>query len=245
MSKKKGKVPVPGKVSQIKVPKVANEPATPTTWSFSFRYFGQRKYFGLDRTEPKWFVSLLVRLKELSEINKDEFDRQQHLRDNARYHIVNWDAKNCPIRRSDIESMPPTYRNNEIEYPLFQFDIGKAFGRIIGFWNETSTVFHIVLLDPLHNMHPHKIVDYRVRECYPLGSEYADLNIYLERVRTQRCEHENCGYRRQLESQEIHPFPENMVIAYLDDTFLAQKKRILRQRSVSEILEAGILALTE
>ena len=42
-------------------------------WAFSFRFWNQVEFFGLDHTPKKWFVSLLEILKELSNKEVDKF----------------------------------------------------------------------------------------------------------------------------------------------------------------------------
>ena len=49
-----------------------DRPAPPKRWTFSFRYWKEIDYFGLSESKTKWFVSLMVRLGELS---KHEIDR--------------------------------------------------------------------------------------------------------------------------------------------------------------------------
>ncbi len=55
--------------------KASGVPASPDPrrWAFSFRFWRQTEFFGLDKAQPTWFVSLLERLAELSGLVIDDF----------------------------------------------------------------------------------------------------------------------------------------------------------------------------
>jgi hypothetical protein len=135
-----GQVPHPNR----KIP-ITKTPPKPLRWTFSFRYWRQIEYFGLDRAQPSWFVSLLERLVELSAHPIDDFFSNSPAKKYYRYHEIDWDQKNIPIKREDLAWLDHDYLVNSEDYPLVQLMISKALGRIIGFWDEES-VFCIVLL---------------------------------------------------------------------------------------------------
>ena len=44
-----------------------------------------------------------------------------------------------------------------------QFSITKSTGRIVGYFDRDSSIFHIVLLDPEHNIQPAKKTNYQIQ----------------------------------------------------------------------------------
>ncbi len=143
-------------------------------WSFSFRFFKQIENFGASSCESKWFVSMLERLSDISGKTVEEITETPSWMDFYRFHPINWAKKNVPITRNDLNWIDSVYLGNEEEYPLYQFQISKATGRVVGFFDEDWN-FNIVLIDPLHNLQPSKYFDYRVTHCFPLDSEYESL----------------------------------------------------------------------
>ncbi len=165
---------IPGKNKEPVVlsnPKVVN-------WTFSFRYWRQVDFFGLSGAESKWFVSLLEKLKELSYFEVEKFVEDSSQKSAWRYHPINWSQKNIPIKRDDLEWVDTQYLENEDEFPLLQFQISRALGRVVGFWDEKK-IFNIVLLDPLHNIQPSKSHSYRVDKTGILGCEYSSIKRQL------------------------------------------------------------------
>lgn len=128
-------------------------------WTFSFQYWKQIEFFGLDKSNPSWFVSLIEKLKDLSGKDVKNFVSTGEQRDAWRYHNINWNQTNIPIQREDLDWLDKDYRENEAEYPIVQFQVSQALGRVVGFWDENS-VFNILLLDPLHNIQPSKRYNY-------------------------------------------------------------------------------------
>jgi len=149
--------------------------------AFSFAYFKQYRFFGLADVSATWFASLLDRLKDLSDksagIMGDYTARKQY-----RIHPVEWSQPNIPIQRADLDAVPKDYLNNDVEYPILQFTISKSMGRVAGFFDEESSVFYIVLLDPKHNLQPSKDHGYKVDDTTPLPTPY-EVALHL----TKRC----------------------------------------------------------
>ena len=138
-----GLVPVePASTHSRLLPK-DNSQMTKIYWSFGFKFYKQIDLFGFSNIQLEWFTSVFDRLRDTS---KMEYKGMTDvLEDGYRYHIISWDAKNCPLVRNEFDWIDCDYLNNEIEYPLCQFHISKGKGRIIGFWDENN-IFQIVLL---------------------------------------------------------------------------------------------------
>lgn len=169
-------------------------------WNFSFQYWNQIEFFGLDRSENSWFVSLLERLRDLSKYTVEDFSRNVQLRDAHRFHAINWEAKNCPIKREDLNWIPPQILENSEDFPLVQVHVSKALGRIVGFF-DSDNVFNIVLLDPLHNIQPSKRVEYKVRDCDMVGCQYSSLLYKVSTILDTKCKNGACGYAQELKRQ--------------------------------------------
>lgn len=174
-------------------------PSQPRKWTFSFQYWRQIEYFGLDRTKTKWFASLLEKLQVLSNEEIDKFLRSSRTLDVWRYHSINWGHKNIPVRLHDLDWLPPHVVNNPEEFPLVQFQVSKALGRVVGFW-DINDVFSIVLLDSWHNIQPSKDHNYKVDPCNPLSCEYTTLLCHLDEVLENVCERRNCDCVKDIRS---------------------------------------------
>lgn len=216
--------PIGGRVEPGKIP--VNK-----KWVFSFKYWNQIEYFGLNKSSIKWFISLFEKLKELSAYDLDLFKTDSAARDHWRYHEINWRAKNIPIQRSHFTWLPKKYLENEQEYVFYQFQITKAFGRVVGFEDETH-VFNILLLDPLHNIHPSNYTDYKLRSCAPLNCEYSELLSKVDKLRESiLCNKKACEIRKELATlAQPNPHSNTLVIG-LDDTELELVKTILAENS--------------
>lgn len=194
--------PVLGSIPSPNIPVAGKIPDEPL-WTFSFRYFKEIEYFGLNKTQPSWFSSLLVRLSELSNKAIADITGNHAVRDAWRYHEINWSQKNIPIQYDDLEWVDQAYRDNPEDFPLYQFQISKALGRVVGFWDEKQ-VFNIVLLDPMHNIQPSKTYDYKVDACSPNESEYSKLLLKAQKIANDNVCSESCPFPAELKS--IHSF---------------------------------------
>lgn len=237
------KSPVVGPVDRIKSPVISEYQKKPITWAFSFKYFNQIKYFGLDTVSTKWFASLLERLKDLSSQKIDIFFRDIAIKQQYRYHPIGWGLKNVPIKRMELNWIDKEYLENEEEFPFYQFQLSQANGRIVGFWNEESNLFYIVLLDPEHNMQPSKNYNYKVDDCHPLSCKYSSLLKKMDDVKRMPCSVEGCGSYQTVVSLLEKESQTNAILGHLDDSFLIEYEKILKKKSLSEILEAGIYSL--
>lgn len=144
-------------------------------WAFGFRYFKEKKFFGLDSTEvhKTWLLSVMYRLGELSALSLASVLENPDDNASLRMHNIDWNAKNIPFAREDVDWLDE-YFANPSEYPLFQISVSKALGRLVGFLDEDN-VYQVVLLDPLHNAQPSKYNDYTVRLSQPLGCEITSI----------------------------------------------------------------------
>ncbi|WP_461791562.1 hypothetical protein [Pedobacter sp.] len=209
-------------------------------WSFGFKFFEQVEYFGLNKMETSWFVSVIERLKDTSKMEYTGVT--EVLEDGYRYHEINWNAKNIPLQRKDFTWVHKDYLDNELEFPFCQFHVSKGKGRIVGFWDENN-VFQILLLDPLHNLQPSSFTSYELRDCFPAKSEYDILHCEIQNISAQSCTDPNCKILdavKKIPSYANHP---NIVLAHLDDSFHAKHIEILQKKTFTEILEAGIFSM--
>ncbi|HCC52425.1 MAG TPA: hypothetical protein DEQ30_10510 [Porphyromonadaceae bacterium] len=212
--------------------------------SFSFLYFKQIPYFGFEKTDSSWFVGFLQRLTDLS--SKENFGIDPAEKNHYRYHPIDWEAKNIPIKLSDLNWIPIQYRENQTDFPLKQITISTANGRIVGFLNEESNVFHIVLLDPLHNIQPSGNYSYRIRDCEPLTSSFEELLAQMDHIRdkTKTCPSFSTGHNCVI--SQI-PYNENVFCCSIDDSFKEKLFQVLKENNLSmkDVIEMGIMAYLE
>lgn len=169
--------PIAGNIpAAIPAPKTGAIPPK-TKWRFSLRYWRQVDHFGIDQCEKSWFVSLLDRLVELSKSDIDDLTTGRGAT-GIRFHTIDWDAKNIPIARKDIDWLGD-YSSEDFD--LVQFHISKALGRVVGFFDE-ERVFNVVLLDPLHNLQPSGTYNYRVRASYISQCQLTKLTVTMQNM---------------------------------------------------------------
>lgn len=236
------------------VKRVTRSKQTPeeSLWTFSWRYWSQIEYFGLEGTgiDNQWLVSVLERLKQLSADTIERVYRDSSMRSAMRFHPINWQAHNIPIAKTDIPSIPNHYANNP-EFELHQFQISMGKGRVVGFFDE-NWVFNIVLLDPLHNLQPSSRHNYAVDPCHPLSCEITSLREGIRECIT-RCENEECPTAQQvtnlIDGHEKHYEQfEILMIKVKDSGQLVWAKELVnkgRAESLTEIFEAGLLSFIE
>lgn len=217
-----------------------------SNWSFSFEYFDQAKYFGLDRIPHNWFVSFVERLRDLCKNKRSTFFSDQNVRRFHRYHKIDWDAKNIPVSRKDFNWVNKHYLENEEEFPFYQFGISRALGRVIGFWDENHSVFYIVALDPHHNIQPSKYNDYKVNDCYPLSCQFSSLQSDIDKIKGAKPNCENCSIRDQVYKLPTGLNQTNTMISFIEDDYKGQlEEAILKGITLSQIIEMGILQLMD
>jgi len=206
-------------------------------WTFSFRFWDQIKYFGLDTSEKKWFISLLERLKGLSKEKLITVLEDANYQRNIRYHTINWKQTNIPISREDLNWIDTDYLENGEEYEFYQFQLSTGKGRIVGFWDE-NLIFNIVLLDPLHNMQPSKNFGYKVDDCKKVNCEYSSLLYDIKNAKT-------------LDEVKLMPYKSNstnVMMHHIDDDTLKEVEALMKDKkidNIEELLTYGIMYCEE
>lgn len=120
--------------------------------TFSFSYFKQIPNFQIGECSKGWHIGLLERLGALGTMTPQEVLEENRGSIALRCHPIDWSAKNIPIQRKDLDWLPKEILDNETDFPIMQFSITKSTGRIVGYFDRDSSIFHIVLLDPEHNI---------------------------------------------------------------------------------------------
>lgn len=229
---------VPEKAPRPKTGKVPQK----KRWRFSLRFWRQPEFFGVGTCDPSWFVSLLERLADMSQMEIDEFLENRAAKAAVRFHPIDWNAKSIPISQSDINWLGDDYSSSEFEF--VQFHVSKALGRIVGFFDEENT-FQIVLCDPLHNIQPAGDFGYRVRatmvgECHltQMSLRFADIvnnSPHMDDVQKQEM---LAGLRANAQ-----PYFQATVLLSISDNHLATAHTLCGSGIVShlgDLLEAAI-----
>lgn len=233
--------PVLQDVKPSKKPVLGKDIKDQLTWSFSFKYFNQTDYFGLGETDAKWFVSVIERLRDLGKEDIDTFIKDHRIKDANRYHKINWDATNIPIKRDEINWVDKIIIENEEDYPFFQFQVSKGLGRVIGFWKEDYSAFFIVLLDPKHNMQPSKYFNYKVDDTSILPCEYTSLLCDIDEIRGIKCSNIECDCRKKLDNLPTNLNRGRFVYFQLDEDFYNEFIQVTKNKSIREIIENGLI----
>jgi len=235
---------IPGK--RAPSPVVSELPDRPLRWTFSFRFWRQIQYFGLDKTAASWLVSLLEKLTTLSGEKVDDFLADGLKKKSWRYHDISWTQKNIPVQRKDLHWLAKDYLENEAEYPLVQFQISLGLGRVVGFWDENQ-VFNIVLLDPLHNMQPSKTFSYRLNPCSPLPCKYTTLLLDVERAKNNKCPVDACPVDAAVRLIPDKNHCYDVCILRLDSDIADAAEELIKKgtaKSMQDIVETGVLSFS-
>jgi len=229
-----------GGVAQTRVIATQGSRSKEIKWSFGFQFFSQIRYFEIGGVDNGWYISLLARLKEISQIERDRFlsDFPQH--GNIRYHKISWDSKNVPISRSDLNWIDKDYLENEEEFPMLQFHISQALGRIVGFWDENN-IFQIVLLDPLHNIQPSKRNDYHVDDTYFMSCKYSSLLIDLKKIQGKIKTNTTCMICSDIVKLPTKLNSSNFIYGHLSDEYI--DKLNTTDLTFEELIELGLLSV--
>jgi hypothetical protein len=221
---------------------------TADRWMFSFRFFKQIENFGLDKQDANWFVSVIEKLVDLSNETVDVFFADKIKKNYWRYHDISWTKKNVPIRREDLKWLQKDYLENATEFPIVQFQISKALGRVVGFWDE-NRVFNIILLDPLHNIQPSRDFSYKVDPCSPLPCKYTTLLDDIEAAKKNNCPTETaCPVNAALRTIPKEGHTYQVTILRLRDDLAKLANEVIeagKAKSIEEIIENGVLSLSE
>ncbi|MEH7157487.1 hypothetical protein [Neobacillus drentensis] len=114
---------------------------------FSFNYFDRsHELFNCGRTESQWFIDLFDNLKQISNLNKNEFLFDQKYKNHYDTHQHDWVDK-----QDKIYPLPQGMFEQVID-DCWQFRLSSSNGRVHGIMIEN--VFYIVWFDPHHNFYP-------------------------------------------------------------------------------------------
>ncbi|MFS2722960.1 hypothetical protein AAH081_08075 [Bacteroides thetaiotaomicron] len=208
--------------------------------TFSFSYFKQIPDFEVGGCSQGWHIGLMERLGALGNMTPQEVLEENKGSIALRCHPIDWNAKNVPIQRKDLDWLPDEILNNETDFPIMQFSISKSTGRIVGYFDREPSIFHIVLLDPNHNIQPAKKTNYQIQPTTKGISQYDELLNKLERIKkiVEECPDKSCKLHAHIESiEELH---NNIVYVGLDGDFYSVYQEILQEHSLKEIFEQGI-----
>lgn len=167
-------------------------------FSFSFKYFNQIRYFGVGNKDATWFANLYDRLKDLSNKTNAMLEDSK-LRFDYRMHPINWNAKNCPITIDDL-GLPRIITDNMEDDFIWQFQLSKGTGRVVGFFNEDHTIFYVVLLDPEHNIQPAGDYNYTVNDTEIALTDYEKIQSVINELESLR---KGCEYLHQCPISEL------------------------------------------
>lgn len=204
---------------------------------FSFRFWRQIQHFSLNPKKPSWFIAVYEQLQKLSSEKRDFFEDNRKA-DVLRFHRVNWGQTNIPIKPSDLNWLPKDYLDQD-NYPLQQFTISKALGRIAGFFDE-HLVFNIVLLDPHHNLQPSSDFGYRLTWSNRQANEMDFLWAQIERIRDAQCDHEKCRIKEQLRILTLDS--GSFATVFIDEAYSGAYRNLVASGfSLAEFLELKAL----
>lgn len=160
-----------------------------------------------------------------------------------RCHPIDWSAKHVPLRREDLDWLPQEIRENDAEFPMMQISISQSTGRIIGYFDRDASIFHIVLLDPKHNMQPAAKTNYQVQPTQEALSQYDELLKKLEYFKELVKSYPDMNDKLLEHIKTMERMHNNIVYIDLDDGFYESYCDLLKQYSLREIIEAGIIGL--
>lgn len=233
----------PGKIPPSREPNVKSGKAPDEKFfTFSLRYWSEAEHFGIGDAGTSWFASLFQRLHDLCREKVSRFVDDDGFQDALRYHVVDWDARGIPISRDDLKWLPPSIRDNEAEFPIVQFHVSKAVGRVHGFW-DAEWCFQVVLLDPMHNLQPSKDVGYAVRPTSLAGCQYTALCAALDRARSKPCRDGGCEFAQAVLTVVPEGVSGQFIVMAAITPDVARALQDLRAQqtiSMSDIVEHGI-----
>jgi hypothetical protein len=212
---------------------------------FSFLHFKQIENFGIGNCSSKWHISLIERLSILGTMTTQEVLEDNRGSDSLRCHPIDWSKKNVPIKRADLTWLPNEILENDSEFPIMQFSLTTGMGRIIGYFDKSTSVFHIVLLDPEHNIQPAKKHNWQIQPTTKGISQYDDLLTKIDSIKNvvNKCPHTvACKIPPCIRNAQAE---HNIIYTLLDDDFYSSHQELLKEHTLQEILEGGILFLTK
>ncbi|WP_406825429.1 hypothetical protein [Pedobacter sp. KACC 23697] len=233
------KFPIAESVITSRLPVTAKNVSDPN-FSFSFKYYKQIPNFEVGQVPNNWFVSLIDRLTELCKKEWASFEKDYVEKKAFRYHAIDWGSKNIPIQRGDLNWIDKHYLENEEDFPMFQFHVSKALGRVVGFWDGYH-VFQIVLLDPEHNIQPSNYNAYKIRDTYFMNTVYGSLLADLTNLKKRIPENHNCEICDSLQYLPTGNNDTNLINLCLSDDYF--KKLQESRLSITDVIELGIASI--
>lgn len=212
-------------------------------WTFSFKYWKQINYFDVGAENSKWFVSLFERLSEMSSLTMDSILNDEASKEALRMHDINWEWKNIPINKSDIDWIPEEYWDKP-EYPLIQFHVSKAKGRVAGFIDENN-VFNIVLLDPKHNLQPCKFNGHKVistRKCF------SEIDFIIGKMNEVLISNDNIPDETRVKLNDIVKLNEGgskFIILYMTDSQCSTISYVISEKNIESFSDYIINLIEE
>lgn len=202
--------------------------------TFSFRYFSQQDYFGIGDVPSSWIAALFDRLKEFNgktnKIIDNITDRKKY-----RFHPIDWKGENVPITLNDIESIPQLLKDNAEDDFLWQFQLSKANGRVIGFFNESFDIFYIVLLDPKHNLQPSKNFGYVVNDTDIAFTPYENISMKVSEIISE------CKNKCKCNIDETLDLNNNLLFIPIDKEFQKLYIKAVDLGELKKIIENYLL----
>mgnify|MGYP001810801543 CR=1 FL=1 len=223
----------------------SRDPSADCYFTYSFRVWRERPYFEIGDCTSVWFNALLSRLHDFSNIKINKFLENPDFKRRERFHEINWDAKKIPVAKDDFRDINEWYENQE-EFPFYQFQLSKANGRVIGYFDVDYT-FNIVALDPNHNFQPSSKVGYHVitsgrTAVFPYESMRISFDTFSVNVESSCGEH--CSaVRTLLQKYRENTNPENGIMLFLDVDYVENFKRILQEKELESIEDLLIYAI--
>jgi hypothetical protein len=238
--------PIVGKApSQGKKPVTGDIPP-PRRFIFSFRFFKEQRYFGIGTKESGWFSSVLSKLADISLADYDQLMSDFRAKQIWRLHEINWNAKSMPVLRQNLDWIDKQYIDNSEEFPFFQFQITKAHGRVVGFWDEDG-IFNIVFLDPLHNMQPSAYSDYKLIDSAISRSDFSAAIDFIESA-IAKCSPE-CGCKSlyaNIQARLAFGLPPHTMLVCMPEAVFKKASHLVTTGladGIAGLLEIGIDAL--
>ena len=96
---------------------------SPKRFSYGFQFWRQIQYFNVGSWPTRWFVSLLNRLGEMEKENIEDVRSGKR---GFRFHSLNWNAVNIPIRKIDFAKQDCLGENFFDTNYLFQFQVSTG-----------------------------------------------------------------------------------------------------------------------
>lgn len=208
-------------------------------FSISFKYYVQRDFFGIGEQRSTWFAGLFDRLKDFSGKTASILEDYQQ-RKAYRLHPISLDTKNCPLSADRLKSI---YKDSQklVENDLiWQFQLSKGTGRVIGFFNETLTVFYVILLDPKHNAQPSADYGYTVEDTEIALTDYEVLKLKFAEIEeaSQKCNKQDfCPIIQHISQEHLS---SNLCYVAIDNELKEKYRDIIEKGKLQPLIETFV-----